>query len=441
MTMTSEQIRSYVLRYLDAESCELLEKHPAYVTVKLSPSADKDLNHRPYYWSFVERTGVEPETMTCTFIFDPERYGELHPQAQPGGPAPGISTAAPPGFAGTTAPGVAGGPSPAQGSVPGATPSPTAAAPSPGFAGTTAPGVAGGPSPAQGSAPGAAPSPTAAVPSPGFAPSPAAATTAHGSAPAGAAPATAAGAGALAAPPAQPAAGQPAAPGQPTGDSILGRYFGFVPTSFTARTPRDELTYGSRRLEQIFAAVKGKGRFVRLFEAQPPADPRQRDTSTIPYDTWLAVNYLVELSCDMKRSEIHSIGIQLQTGELREQFQDWIDSRKLTPRLPARVYVTPDRITLPRAVLFLEQHLETKLAAYDHSWARDAQLRLSEEHTRVRDYYEPLLKAAEPEAKPDIEAQYDGRLKEVEWQYRPRILISAINCGLFHVPASNERQS
>lgn len=352
MTMNAQQIQSFVLRYLEAEQCEIMEKHPAYVTVKLSPSADRDLTHRPYYWSFVERTGVTPETMTCTFIFDPDAYRELHPQVQ----QPGISTAAPPGMAGAGAP-----------------------------AGGTTGAAAGSPSSAAANGQAAPPLP------------------------------------------------------QPQGDSILGRYFGFVPTAFTARMPRDEVTYGSRRLEQIFAAVRAKGKFVRLFEAYVPPEPRH--TQTIPYETWLAVNYKVELTSDMKRSEIHSIGIQLQTGEIREQFQEWIAARKLTPRLPAHVYVTPDKITLPRAVLFLEQYMEAKLAAYDHRWAEEARLRLAEEHARVRDYYEPMLRTAEPEARPEIEAQYANRTQEVEWQYRPRVQISAINCGLFHVPAANGRLS
>ncbi|MEK8130503.1 YqhG family protein [Paenibacillus filicis] len=231
----------------------------------------------------------------------------------------------------------------------------------------------------------------------------------------------------------QAQAGQP-----PQGDSILGRYFGFVPTTFTARVPRDEMTYGSRRLEQIFAAVKAKGRFVRLFEAYSPPSPQTaQPTHTIPYETWLAVNYKVELTCDMKRSEFHSIGIQLQTGEIREQFQEWIAPRRLTPRLPARVYVVPDKLTLPRAVLFLEQFMEQKLARYDHRWAMNANIRLREEHNRVRDYYEALLKTAEPEIRAEIDAQYERRTQEVEWQYRPRVQISAINCGLFHLPASN----
>jgi hypothetical protein len=359
----TEQIRTFVMRYLEAEQCDIMEKHPAYVTVKLSPSADKDLNHRPYYWSFVERTGVSPETMTCTLIFEPDTYRELHPTPQPG-MAPG---AAPPGMA------------PAQLTAP--------AAASPGTA------------PAQPAAPAAAP--------PGSAS-------------------------------AQPAApGQPPAPGSPPpqGDSILGRYFGFVPTTFTARMPRDELTFGSRRLEQIFTAVRSKGKFVRLFEKYVPEQPKNARTQ--PYETWFSVNVKVDFACDMKRSEIHSLGIHLQTGEIREHFHDQVKQKQLTPRLPNHVYVTPDKIALPRAVLFLEQHLEEKLRSYDHRWAQEAQLRLQDELDRIRGYYEPLLQAAEEEARPEIEAQYRGREQEIEWQYRPRVQISVINCGLFHFPAAN----
>ncbi|WP_277713510.1 YqhG family protein [Paenibacillus mucilaginosus] len=365
--MNAEQIRSFVMRYLEAEQCEIQEKHPAYVTVKLSPSADRDLNHRPYYWSFVERTGVTPETMTCTFVFDPETYRELNPPPQGGPVAPGPMAALP------------AWPARAQGRWLHRLPLRLRQ---------------------RGRQVRLTPGP--------------------GQAPAGPAP-----------------AGGPQPPGSPPpqGDSILGRYFGFVPTSFVARVPRDEMTYGSRRLEQIFGAVRGKGRFVRLFEHYVPDQPKM--TSTVPYESWLAVNYKVELACDMKRSEIHSIGIQLQTGQLREGFHEWISGRRMTPRLPAHVYVTPDKITLPRAVLFLEQYLEEKLAAYDHGWAREAQLRLREELERIRGYYDSLLQAAEPDKRAEIEAQYTNRINEIEWQYHPRVHVSAINCGLFHVPAAN----
>ncbi|ULL14709.1 hypothetical protein DVH26_09745 [Paenibacillus sp. H1-7] len=331
--MKTDQIQTFVMRYLEAEQCDILEKHPAYVTVKLSPSADKELNYRPYYWSFVERTGVTPETMTCTFIFDPEEYKASQTVSAPpvGGPA------------GQAAP------SPAGNNV----------------------------------------------------------------------------------------AGAPMPPGAPA-DSILGRYFGFVPTQMTARVPKDEVTFGSRRLGQIFEAVRNKGRFVHLYEQfKPEQQQKSAPMSTLAYETWMQVNYKVEMACDMKRSEIHSLGIHMVTGEIREHFQDVLRTRRLSPRIPPQVYMIPDRLTLPRAVIYLEEYLERKLRDYDHSWAEDAQFRLQDELNRIRSYYESLIQSADLDKKPDFEAQYANRRQEIDWQFRPRIEVTVINCGLFHLQAGN----
>ncbi|MFV9510831.1 YqhG family protein [Tepidibacillus sp. LV47] len=64
-------------KYLDLHQCEFIEKAPTHIQVKLSVDVDKDLTNRPYYWTFVERTGVEPETLTMTFIFDPENAKDI----------------------------------------------------------------------------------------------------------------------------------------------------------------------------------------------------------------------------------------------------------------------------------------------------------------------------------------------------------------------------
>lgn len=89
-------------------------------------------------------------------------------------------------------------------------------------------------------------------------------------------------------------------------------------------------------------------------------------------------------------------------------------------------------------MIYLEDYLEKKMAEYDHRWAQEAQLRLKDEMNRVRAYYEPLLQDAGQDDKAEIEARFTARLQEVEWQYRPRIQISAINCGLFHFLSMQE---
>lgn len=82
MTMSPHEVQAYVLTYLEALDCQIMERSPAHVTVKLSPEADKALTNRPYYWGFVERTGAPAETMSFTFIFDPDSYQQATEAAE-----------------------------------------------------------------------------------------------------------------------------------------------------------------------------------------------------------------------------------------------------------------------------------------------------------------------------------------------------------------------
>jgi len=72
--MNEREIHQYVQRYLDATNCTILEKASNHFIVKLSPDADRALTNRPYYWSFVDRVGVEPETMSFLFVTNSTLY-------------------------------------------------------------------------------------------------------------------------------------------------------------------------------------------------------------------------------------------------------------------------------------------------------------------------------------------------------------------------------
>jgi hypothetical protein len=308
--MKTADIRHYVMRYLEATNCHIMEKSPAHVTVKLSPEADKELTNRSYYWNFIERTGAEPETMTYSFVFDPEAMGDQpQPEKKPNPPA------------------------------------------------------------------------------------------ANGG-----------------------------------NDTILGRYFGFVPSApgpaTGGRILKETLTYGCRRLDQIFQSAKNKGRFLHLFEE--PAEQKVGAFGSNSYSTWLGVNFKAELTCDMRRNEIHTLGISLCTGEITERFHDLMHKKKLIPRLPPNTHIR-ETISLPRALAHLETHLEKKLMKYDHKWAEEAQERMREEMFRIEAYYEELIKAADEENKQTAIDQFENRKKEIEWQYRPRVEVSVVNCGIFHL--------
>ncbi|MCA0753702.1 YqhG family protein [Paenibacillus sp. N4] len=225
------------------------------------------------------------------------------------------------------------------------------------------------------------------------------------------------------------AAGSPEA----AANAALGRSLGFVHGSLAApaRIPREDLYFGARKLDQVFDAAKAKGSFVYLF--QEPDKRSSNPFSSTPYTAWLGVNLRVEFACDRKREEIHSFGISLATGTCLEHFHERLLTMKLSPRLPANVHITKNGISFNKALTIAEQTLEKKLRSYDYSWAADATARLEEELERINGYYEPLLQNALDENKSAVEEQFTQRQAEIRWQYEPRVTVSAINCGIFHL--------
>lgn len=284
MTMSPHEIQAYVLTYLEALDCQIMERSPAHVTVKLSPEADKALTNRPYYWGFVERVGVEPETMSFTFVFDPEAYQQMMEAA----------------VAKTKA-----------------------AQPAPSSAETNS--------------------------------------------------------------------------NAPT-ETILGRYFGITPSMpqlGPGRILREDVVYGSRRLQQIFAAAREGGAFVNLFEQ---AAKRQiRASVPAVYEPWLGVCFKVEFACDLKREELHFLGISLRSGEIIENFGSKLNRRDLSPRLAENMHAQAPKISLVDAGAALELHLTRHLSQLDYGWAAKAKERLQLELDVVDAYYEAVLREDMPE--------------------------------------------
>ncbi|WP_080837923.1 YqhG family protein [Cohnella massiliensis] len=300
--MNAKQVQRFVMSYLEATGSDILEKSPAHVVVRLSPEADRALTNRPYYWSFVDRTGAAPETMTYRWSFG-------HPAEKEAGSSP----ADPPG------------------SQP----------------------------------------------------------------PAGAAM------------PAMPASGPRAIP--------------------------EDVYFGSRRLDQFFESVQKAGRCVTMFE-EPSKRAAVGPLGSVPYTAWLGANFKVGFECDMKREELFGWGISLATGVIDETFLDRLSEKRMTPRLPANVHLLPNGLSLRKAMSQLEHALERKLKTYDFAWAVEAEERRVDELDRLESYYRPMIERAEGEQKEALQARLKQRAEEIDWQYRPRVSMSVINCGIFHLP-------
>ncbi|WP_410769520.1 YqhG family protein [Fontibacillus sp. BL9] len=229
-------------------------------------------------------------------------------------------------------------------------------------------------------------------------------------------------------------AASPKAEAPPQEDAILGRHFGAVrplPILGPGRIQREELHFGSPRLKQVFAAARQGGRTVYLFE---DPGPRQRST-LIPaaYEPWLGVRFKIEFSCDMKREELHFFGVSLLTGQIDEHFGESLNGKTLIPRMPENMHITPTRLTLDQGRQSVESRIGEKLQACDPAWADQARERLNEELALIDSYYKDLLEDPDEERKQAVMEQYESRRGEIRWQYEPRIVVSALGSGIFHL--------
>ncbi|AOZ94011.1 YqhG family protein [Paenibacillus crassostreae] len=309
MSMSPDQVQQHMMTYLEATDCQVIEKSPYHVTVKLSPQADKQLTNRPYYWGFVERTGVNPETLSYTFVFDPDHY-----------------------------------------SVPDVIPSPISNS-----------------------------------------------------------------------------------NGLPQ-ESILTRFFGVTPTlprMGPGRIQREDVTYGSQRLLQIWEAARREGSSVYLFEQ--PGSLQRRALFSAAYEPWLAVCFKVEMTCDVKKEQLYFMGISLVSGIITTDFRQQLAGINLSPRLPENVHINPAEMSLTIAAERLQSNLISMLKELDYEWADQAQDRLKEELSIIDTYYEHMMNDPDEEKNNHIREQYEARRSEMTWQYAPKVKLSAITCGLFHL--------
>ncbi|MCF6094201.1 YqhG family protein [Microaerobacter geothermalis] len=68
--MNPQQTHHFVKRYFEAMESTFIHTDKTSFTVSLSAEADRDLMNRPFYWAFVERTGIQPEPLTLTLQFE-----------------------------------------------------------------------------------------------------------------------------------------------------------------------------------------------------------------------------------------------------------------------------------------------------------------------------------------------------------------------------------
>ncbi|MEW9672800.1 YqhG family protein [Ammoniphilus sp. 3BR4] len=206
----------------------------------------------------------------------------------------------------------------------------------------------------------------------------------------------------------------------------------------------EELIFGSRRLHQIFESAKKHGKFVRLYEHIEP-QPALGSFSSVALVPWLGVNFKVEFICDQKKDLLLPLGINLISGAIVSNFYQSVSQLDLTPKLPDYSFTMQPIFGIDSGISRLEQFIQSCLDQEDTLWAKLAIERLDEEKQLIESFYqkesirqgktEEEQELAE-ERKIKLAAEKETRLQELEWQFQPRIEVSAVNAGLFYLRTS-----
>lgn len=176
--------------------------------------------------------------------------------------------------------------------------------------------------------------------------------------------------------------------------------------------------FGSPRLNQLFQATKELGAFVQIFERVNQFEAKKMLTP------WLGVNYKVSYYSDQTKEMLHSLGINLMTGQRIDGFHESLSKVDLVSAMSENAFPMQYSINPTRGLERLDEVIETIIQQDNHTWAEQAKKRWARD-LKVLDYFYEGL-----ENKPDW---YEIEKTALEERYKPRIKIEIVNGGLFYL--------
>ena len=181
----------------------------------------------------------------------------------------------------------------------------------------------------------------------------------------------------------------------------------------------ETIYFGSPRLHQVFHSTKKLAGYIRLYERSSTSQNQQT-----PLKPWIGLNLKVSYQCDRKKDVFHSIGLNLITGQVIEDFHDNLLQLDLTPRIPDYSFTLSPLIMPKSGIKRIENLLKAKIEQEDQSWAEEAKMRWQKDLNLLEHFYKDLEEKDE---------NYEVEKQALKDQYEPKIIISIINGGLFYL--------
>lgn len=180
----------------------------------------------------------------------------------------------------------------------------------------------------------------------------------------------------------------------------------------------ENIHVGSPRLHQLIESTKRLAGYIRVYEDIFPVNGQ------LPLFPWLALNVKISYQCDRKKETFMSVGLNLISGEIMEDFHKKQEAIKVTSKIPDYTF-TLSPLIMPKSGLGrLESYIKKSFEQDDHSWADKARERWQADLELLEHFYKDMEEKSE---------SYHTEKKALQSQYEPMVIISVINGGLFYL--------
>lgn len=198
------------------------------------------------------------------------------------------------------------------------------------------------------------------------------------------------------------------------------------PQTLTLITNKDKrketgefIHFGSPRLQQIMNHLKKNERFTKAFQKLTEV------TTNSALHPWLVLNIKVTYIGKLQKDEVFSLGLNLINGMMKSQMMEYLYTLKLQNTIPDYCYTIAPIIKLHSGFKRIESVIKNYIENQEHDWANESLEKLEDEIELLKSFY------IEPSEEEKI--QMEKEITEIKTRYEPRIRISIINGGIFHL--------
>ncbi|AIF66784.1 YqhG family protein [Terribacillus saccharophilus] len=196
----------------------------------------------------------------------------------------------------------------------------------------------------------------------------------------------------------------------------------------------EHIHFGSPRLHKIFRLIRNSAQVARLYEKVDTA-------SRTPLYPWLIRNLSVHFSGERKRTETHSVGLQLLNGQLATDWMENFSQVEFKQQISDQCYCLSPIIRYQSGYQRISSYMHTYLDTIDDSWVKETAETLKKEEDLLAHFFDQSAQEElEPEIQEERAALYKNELDAVHKRLIPSIQMETINAGIFYLSEETARK-